>query len=106
MIFLTEYIKDGAKYHGTEIEADSFEAAQEIADQIAAWEQQTERRFSTLTVLGTKMAEGEWQDGLAHQVYNPTCDHCGFRWTAVFPAGLYSLQCPSCQKMTRVEKLK
>jgi len=95
--FLTEYGKDGCKWSGCEIEAESLEGAIAVANQIAALERQLQQpRFSELAVIGTLEAEIAIQSDQAHAVTQMHCQHCSKDWTAVHPAGLEFLHCPRC----------
>ncbi len=104
MIFVTEYAKGECKWAGCEIEAESFEEAIALANQITSLEQQLQNpRFSKLTVLGTLEKEILFEADQAHAVAQMNCNHCLHHWVAVYPAATEFLNCPRCDRVNPVK---
>jgi len=93
--YITSYYKGTAERVGCEIEAGSFEEAEEIAMTLSTIERSlTSPEFSQLVVMGELLEKVEVDDGCAvTEMVCPRCDRC---WIAIYPATLEFLKCPDC----------
>ena len=93
--YITSYYKGTLQWIGCEIEADSFQEAEEIAMTLSAIERSlTNPAFSQLIVIGELVEKVEVDDECAvTEMVCPRCDRC---WIAVYPATLEFLKCPDC----------
>ena len=93
--YITSYYKDTAKWAGCEIEAETFEEAEEIAMSLSAIERSlTNPEFTQLIVVGELIEKMEVGDGC--NVTEMICPRCDRRWWAVYSVTLEFLECPGC----------
>jgi hypothetical protein len=90
MLFITEYEKNGDRYAGCNIEAESFEAAHRVAAMLSALNAQTGDP-TQIKVLGEFVGEIQL-DELAHKVTEYVCPRCRTKAVSVHPAQLEFIQ--------------
>jgi hypothetical protein len=93
MLFITEYEKNGHRYAGCNIEAESFEAAHRVAALLSALNVQTGDP-TQIKVLGEFVSETQL-DEFAHKVTEYICPCCKTKAVSVHPAQLEFIEC-SC----------
>ena len=94
--YITSYYKGKDECVGCEIEAESFEEAEEIAMTLSTLERSlTNPQFTQLIVMGELVEKVEIDDECAvTEMVCPYCDRC---WMAVYPAMSEFLECPDCK---------
>ena len=95
--YITSYYKDAEECAGCEIEAETFEEAEEIAMTLSTLERsQPSPQFAQLIVIGELVEEIEIEIDDGCNVTDMVCPHCDRCWMAVYPATLEFLKCPDC----------
>ena len=93
--YITSYYKDTLEWLGCEIEASSFQEAEEIAMTLSTLERSLPSpQFRQLIVMGELVEKVKVDDGCA--VTEMVCPHCDRCWLAVYPDTLEFLECPDC----------
>ena len=94
--YITSYYKSTKQWAGCDIEAETFEEAEEIAMTLSTLERsQTSPQFAQLIVIGELVEEVKVDDGCA--VTEMVCPHCDRCWVAMYPAMSEFLECPDCK---------
>lgn len=93
--YITSYYKGAEQWAGCEIEAETFEEAEEIAMTLSTLERSlTNPEFTQLIVVGELVERIEVEDG--RNVTEMICPYCDRYWLAVYPAMSEFLECPGC----------